>query len=156
MLGAMAERRFTAKGVIGCTPAAAFRWVADYRNVPKALEGIGRWKPLGRRTRGAGARFDVEMKALGLPLHNVLVLDSWREPDEITWVSESGLISQRGGWTFKPLGDGTEVTLTIAYRPPAGVVGGLVAGRVDGLVRKRLERALERMRVILEGPGDEG
>jgi uncharacterized membrane protein len=90
------------------------------------------------------------MSALGLPLENVLVLDRWDEPSTIGWRSESGLLQQSGRWDFRPRGEGTAVSLSIGYLPPLGVVGQLVAGEVDSLVRERLRRALEEMKRILE------
>ncbi len=147
----MPERRFSASVEIAREPADVFAWVADHRNVPRALDGITRWEPLGSRTRGRGARFDVAMDVLGVSLHNVLVLDRWEEPGAIEWRSESGLVPQSGEWRFQPAAAGTMVTLTIRYTAPGGVVGGLVAGRLDGPVRARLGRALARMKEILEG-----
>jgi uncharacterized membrane protein len=149
----MAQRRFSARIVIARSAPDVFAWVADYRHLPAVLEGVDRWEPLGDRTRGAGARFDASMRALGLPLENVLVIDRWEEPSAIGWRSESGLVPQRGGWRFAARPEGTEVTLTIGYEPPGGALGGLLAGRVEGLVRGRLRRALERMRDALEGSG---
>jgi Polyketide cyclase / dehydrase and lipid transport len=149
----MPPRRFSARTVIARDPAVVFAWVADYRNAALVLDGVDRWEPLDGPTEGVGARFDVSMRALGLPLENVLVLDRWDEPRAIGWRSESGLIGQAGGWRFEPRPGGTEVTLSIAYEPPGGAVGGLLAGRVDGLVRGRLERALARMKATLERPG---
>ena len=148
----MAHRRFSARTVIARDPADVFAWVADHRNVPTVLEGVDRWEPLGEAVTGVGARFDVSMRALGVPLDNVLVLDRWDEPRAIGWRSESGLIPQSGGWRFEPRPGGTEVTLTIGYEPPGGALGGLLAGRVEGMVRGRLAQALERMRTILEHP----
>ena|SRR5438034_3310261 len=147
----MGERRFSAVIDIAREPRDVFAWVADHRNVPRVLEGVSRWEPLSGRDRGRGARFDVAMTALGFPLSNVLVLDTWDEPAEIGWRSESGPVAQSGRWRFRAVPAGTEVTLTIRYVPPGGAVGGLVAARVDGLVRARLERALERIKAILEG-----
>jgi uncharacterized membrane protein len=146
----MSVRRFTARIQIARPPGDVFAWVADHRNVPRVLEGVDRWEPLGDRATGRGARFDVSMRALGLPLENVLVLDTWEEPSAIGWRSESGLVPQAGGWRFEPRPGGTEVALTISYEPPGGAVGGLVAGRVDGVVRGRLQQALERMKAVLE------
>ena len=148
----MAPRRFSARTVIARPPADVFAWVADPGHVSDVLEGVDRWEPLDDRTTGVGARFDVSMRALGLPLENVLVLDRWDEPRAIGWRSESGLIAQTGGWRFEPRGDDTEVVLTIGYDPPGGALGGLLAGRVDGLVRERLQRALRRMKDALEQP----
>jgi uncharacterized membrane protein len=146
----MAERRFSARAQVDRPPEDAFEWVSDYRNAATVLEGVTRWKPVGFKTRGTGARFDVAMRALGFPLENVLVIDTWRKPHAISWHSETGLIRQAGGWSFRPRSGGTEVTLTIAYQPPAGQVGAALAGRLDSVVRKRLQRALEQMKQAVE------
>src|SRR2546428_9052778 len=82
--------------------------------------------------------FRVEMRALGLPLQNVLRLDRWRRPREIGWVSESGLIKQEGGFTFEEVPQGVRIELRIAYQPPASVLGPAIARRLDYLVRRRL------------------
>ncbi len=137
------------------TPERAFDYFADHRHVAQVLEGAGRWEPIGPRSRGVGARYQVEMVALGLPLKNILRLDRWRRPHEIGWVSESGLIKQEGGFTFTEVAGGVSIRLHIAYEPPASVVGAAVARRLDGLVRRRLERALEQIREVLESPSQE-
>src|SRR2546429_7801506 len=113
----MAERRFSAQVSVDRSPEAAFEWVSDYHNAAKVLDGVTRWKPVGFKTRGAGARFEVEMRALGFPLENVLVIDTWREPHAIAWHSEAGPIRQTGGRSFRQQNGGTEVTLSISYKP---------------------------------------
>ena len=147
----MANHRFSASVRIAAEPQTVFEWVADYRHVAEVLEGVNHWEPLQHQTRGRGARFSVSMSALGFPLDNVLVLDVWEEPRAIGWRSESGLIEQTGRWDFLQRQDGTEVTLAISYVPPLGLVGQLVAGEVDALVRARLERALAAIKQALEG-----
>src|SRR5919202_2827211 len=134
----MAEQRFSAEIVVRRPPEAVFEWIADYRHVSEVLEGVSRWEPLQKRTRGAGARFDVSMSALGFPLDNVLVLDQWNEPTSIGWRSESGLVRQTGRWRFAPEAEGTRVSLSIGYVAPFGFVGRLVAREVETLVTGRL------------------
>ena len=90
------------------------------------------------------------MRALGLPLQNVLRLNRWRRPREIGWISESGLIKQEGGFTFHEAPPGVRIELRIAYEPPASVLGAAIAKRLDWLVRQRMEHALERIRQNLE------
>lgn len=146
----MADRTFSASVRIAREPGAVFDWVADYRHVAQVLEGVERWDPLQRETRGPGARFSVSMSALGFPLENVLVLDTWDEPRAIGWRSESGLVQQSGRWEFRARQEGTDVSLTISYIPPLGLVGQMVAGEVDSLVRGRLDQALASMKSELE------
>jgi hypothetical protein len=136
--------------VVACTPQRAFDYFADYHNVAKVLEGDSRWEPIGSQTQGVGARYGVEMLALGWPLRSVLVLDRWRRPLEIGWVSESGLIKQQGGFTFTKVREGVRIVLEIAYRPPVSFIGAAVAARLDGFVRRRLAATMERVRETLE------
>lgn len=133
------------------TQKAAFEWIADYRNVPEVLEGVTRWTPLTERTSGVGARFDVEMRTLGVPLQSELELVDWDPPRHLAWSSRGGLIKQEGGWTIVKRGKGVEVTLKIEYVPPAAAIGNLLAGPVEALARQRLQRALHRMAEALEG-----
>jgi uncharacterized membrane protein len=146
----MARREFSAEVTVKCPPERAFDYFADHRHVAEVLEGVSRWEPIGSKTRGAGARYNVEMHALGFPLKSVLRLNRWRRPYEIGWTSESGLLKQEGGFTFKKVKDGVRIELRIAYEPPASFIGAAVAGRLDWVVRQRLERALERIRDNLE------
>jgi uncharacterized membrane protein len=141
---------FGSRVEVKATPERAFDYFADYRHVAEVLEGMSRWSPLSEKTKGVGARYAVEMVAFGFPLRNVLRLNRWRRPQEIGWVSESGLIKQEGGFTFTEIPKGVRIELRIAYEPPGALVGAAVARRVDGTVRRRLERALKRIRDRLE------
>jgi hypothetical protein len=147
----MARLEFKAAVTAECTPERAFDYFADHRHVAAVLDGVSKWEPAGSTTRGVGARYNVELMVLGLPLKSVLRLDRWKRPAEIGWISESGPIRQHGGFTFKKVADGVRIELRIAYEPPASFVGAAIARRLDWMVRQRLERALERIREELEG-----
>ena len=147
----MAQREFSADVTIKTTPERAFDYFADHQHVAAVLEGVTKWEPIGKKTEGVGARYEVEMTALGFPLKSVLRLDRWRRPHEIGWVSEKGLIKQEGGFTFTKVKGGAHVVLRIAYTPPGAILGAVVAGQLDGVVRRRLQAALERIRDVLEG-----
>jgi len=146
----MAKLEFEAAIDVKTTPERAFDYVADHRHVKDVLEGVTRWQPMGAKTTGVGARYDVEMVTFGVPLRNVLRLSRWSRPEVIAWVSESGLIKQEGGFRFVRTDDGVRIELHIAYEPPGSVLGAAVARRFDSLVRGRLERALLRIRDLLE------
>ena len=148
------RREFRAKRHIATTPEAAFEFVSDYRHARQVLDGVTRWQPLMDVTTGRGARFEVEMSTLGIPLRSVLVLDQWKPPTRIGWRSESGLIRQTGRWSFTPEREGTTVELAISYEPPGAALGSILAAGVGGLVTRRLEQALERMAQRLEPRGE--
>jgi len=146
----MAKLEFESAIDVKTTPERAFDYFADHRHVADVLEGVTRWQPIGGKTSGIGARYDVEMVTFGVPLRNVLRLSSWRRPDVIAWVSESGLVKQEGGFRFVRMDDGVRIELHIAYQPPGSVLGAAVARRFDSVVRGRLDRALSRIRDLLE------
>jgi uncharacterized membrane protein len=146
----MPELEFSAAVVVHTSPERAFDYFADFHHVARVLDGVSRWEPIGSNSTGIGARYNVEMVAMGFPLRNVLRLNHWRRPHEIGWESESGLIKQEGGFTFTKATQGVRVELRIAYVPPASVVGALVARRLDWVVKRRLQRALEHIRDTLE------
>ena len=146
----VARLEFSADVMVKCPPERAFDYFADHRHVADVLDGVRRWQPIGGKSRGIGARFNVEMVALGIPLRSVLRLDRWRRPDEIGWVSESGLIKQEGRFTFTKAPNGVHIGLSIAYVPPGSVLGAAVAGSLGQVVHRRLQLALERIRDTLE------
>src|ERR1700687_4901045 len=132
------------------SPERAFDYFADHHHVAEVLDGVSRWEPVGAKTRGAGARYNVEIVAFGLPLRSVLRLNRWRRPEEIGWVSESGRIKQDGGFPFEKVPAGVRIGLRIAYEPPASFVGAAIARPLDRVVRDRLKKAMERIRERVE------
>jgi len=146
----VAQLEFSAAVTIKCSPERAFDYFADHRHVAAVLDGISKWEPIGTKSQGVGARYEVEMVALGFPLKSVLRLNRWRRPHEIGWVSESGLMKQEGGFAFTTVKTGVHIVLRIAYTPPAAILGAAIAGRLDWVIRNRLQTALERIREVLE------
>ena len=146
----MPSLQFSSSVDIRCTPEKAFDYFADYRHVAAVLKGINHWEPIGARTQGVGARYTVELQAIGVPLRSVLRINRWRRPHEIGWVSESGLIKQEGGFTFTPRPSGVRIVLRIAYTPPGWAVGAAVGKRLDWVVRQRLEEAMNEIKDVLE------
>src|ERR1700681_323825 len=130
----MAAREFSADVIVKCSPERAFDYFADHEHVAAVLDGVTKWEPIGNKAEGVGARYEVEMVALGFPLKSVLRLNRWRRPHEIGWVSEKGVIKQEGGFTFTKVRDGVHIVLRIAYTPPGAMLGAAVARSVDGVV----------------------
>ena len=146
----MAALELSVPITVRTTPENAFDYFADHRHVAQVLAGVSRWDPIGAKTQRVGARYAVEIQALGVPLRSTLMLNRWSRPHEIGWVSESGVIKQMGTFTFAPVKGGTRIELRITYEPPASVLGAALANRLDGFVRRRLATAMERIRDRLE------
>jgi uncharacterized membrane protein len=150
----MARFEFESDVTVKASPERAFDYFANHSHVAEVLDGVSKWEPVGTKTRGVGAQYSVELVAFGLPLRGVLRLNRWRPPEEIGWVSVSGLIKQDGGFTFKKVPAGVRIELRIAYEPPASFLGAALARPLDRMVRERLKRALERIRERLEEPSN--
>ena len=127
-----------------------FDWVADHRHVRQVMEGVREWRPIGEQASGVGARYQVEVDAVVVPLRAVLGIVEWERPRAIGWATERSPVSNRGRWTFRRKGRGTEVELGVSYEPPAGAVGAFLASRVEGIVEERVLEALQKMRRKLE------
>jgi uncharacterized membrane protein len=115
------------------------------------MEGVRQWQPVGVQHEGVGARFQVELGGLPVHLRGRLLIVEWRRPEAIGWATESAPVETRGRWTFQLRVAGTEVALSVTYRPPAGAIGNLLASGVEGIVKDRIGEALDRMKEELEG-----
>lgn len=149
----MGRNELSVSVVIECSPAVVFDYLADHRNVALVFEGVRRWEPITVKATGVGARFDVQIIAVGLPLSGTLRLDRWNRPHVIGWMSESGLIPNEGSFSFTKVPEGTRLTLRLVYEPPAALLGAAIARRADFVVRRRLERALKAIQERLESRG---
>jgi uncharacterized membrane protein len=118
--------------------------------VAGVLDGVDEWRPIGPRAQGVGARYQVILGMLPVPIPARLVIVEWERPRAIAWDTESSLVVNRGRWTFRPAPKGTSVELALTYEPPAGRLGNFVAARVESTVRNRIIRALDRMKGELE------
>src|SRR5258708_27950921 len=117
----MARFEFKSAVTVKASPERAFDYFADHRHVAEVLDGVSKWEPVGTQTRGVGARYNVELVAFGLPLESVLRLNRWERPEEIGWVSESGLIKQDGGFRFEKMPAGRRSERRVSPRPPSSL-----------------------------------
>jgi uncharacterized membrane protein len=114
------------------------------------MAGISDWRPLGAQAEGVGARYQVELGELPIPLRARLVIIEWKRQEAIGWTTEASPVTNRGRWAFEARRGGTEVELAVTYQPPAGGLGNIVASGIEGLVRGRIMVALDRMKEELE------
>ncbi len=114
------------------------------------MAGVSDWRPLGAKAEGVGARYQVELGGLPIPLRARLVIVEWKRPEAIGWTTEASPVTNRGRWTLRLRRGGTEIELAVTYQPPAGGLGNIVAIGIEGLVRGRIAAALDRMKEELE------
>jgi predicted alpha/beta-hydrolase family hydrolase len=73
-------RRENATVTVERPPQEVFDWIADYRNVPRVLDGVQRWQPVGGKRTGVGATYDVRLGVLGIGLGTRIKLTRWEPP----------------------------------------------------------------------------
>ena len=118
------------------------------------MDGVSEWRPIGKKIEGVGARYQVELGRLPIPLQARLVILEWKRPEAISWTTEESPVSNGGRWSFRPAPAGTRVGLAVSYQPPAGALGNFLAARVEGIVHARVVTALDRMKSELESATD--
>ena len=122
-----------------------FAYVDDYRNTTKYMRDLTRWAPVGSKSHGKGAVFEVAMKAGPKLLESVIEMDAWTENRSIGWASTDGF-DQKGKWTFKAKGHGTEAVFEMDYELGGGIAGRLIGRTIEPLVRMSVEKSVELMR----------
>ena len=135
---------------IKASPEEVFDFLADHRHVAPVFEGVSRWEPITPTATGVGARYQVQIVAVGVPLGGVVRLNQWKRPEVIGWTSESGMVKNDGDFTITKLKNGARLAVRVAYHPPASVIGLAIARRIDFVVKRRYERALMNIKEWLE------
>jgi uncharacterized membrane protein len=142
-------------GHITCTEKIAapvtvvFAYVDDHRNTIKYMQDLTKWAPVGSKTHGKGARFQVAMKAGPMTLSSVVDITTWTENHAIGWTSLEGF-KQTGRWSFKKEGDGTEATFDMDYELPGGIAGRMVSKVAEPIVRGNIEKSVRQLRSQVE------
>ncbi len=114
-------------------------FMKNIKSVTKLDEGVSHWVMEG--PLGAKVEWDAETTLM--------------EPNQrIAWNSkDNSAVTTSGQVTFKELGPNeTEVTVTLHYDPPAGMMGEVVA-QLFSDPEKRLEEDLQRFKEHVESTG---
>ncbi|MDQ6846146.1 MAG: SRPBCC family protein [Candidatus Dormibacteraeota bacterium] len=126
-----------------------FAFVDDHRNTTKYMKALTKWAPVGSKTHGKGAQFQVAMKAGPMTLSSVVDITTWSENRAIGWKSTEGF-KQTGKWAFKPSAGGTEATFEMDYELPGGIAGRMAARLADPVVRGNIEASVRNLRTQVE------
>lgn len=125
-------------------PDTLFAFLSDYRHAEVFIDGLERLKPLGRRTKGEGARFEAALRVGPTSFATTLEIKELKPDTLITWAS---IGEQAQSLSFSLAGhDGaTTVDLSISYQEPGGIAAVLVGPLVEQTVQKRAHNALARL-----------
>ena len=141
--------RITISEDIAAPVEAVFAFVDDHTNTTKYMKDLSKWAPVGSKTHGKGAKFDVAMKAGPLTLSSVVDITTWAENSAIGWTSVDGF-KQKGRWGFKASGAGTTATFDMEYELPGGIAGRVLSRAADPVVRGNLEQSVRNLKAQVE------
>ena len=122
-----------------------FAYVDDYTNTTKYMKDLTKWQPVGSKTQGKGAKFEVAMKAGPKVLSSDVLITQWTEKSVIAWDSESGF-EQTGKWVFKARGNGCEATFDMEYQFPGGIAGKILAKAAEPIVKMNIESSVDELK----------
>jgi uncharacterized membrane protein len=128
---------------------AVFAYVDDHRNTTNYMQNLTKWAPVGSKTHGKGAKFQVAMKAGPMTLSSVVDITTWTQNRSIGWTSLEGF-KQKGRWSFAKDGDGTEATFDMEYELPGGIAGRMVSRVAEPIVRGNIEKSVRNLRSQVE------
>lgn len=133
---------------IGRPRGELFAFWRDFKNLPRFMENVVSIQPTGEKravwTIKAPAGREVKLET---------EIIEERPDDMIAWRSVEGSdIDAEGKVKFRdaPAGRGTEVEAIIAYVPPAGELGRLVAKMFGREPRAQGRRELKRFKMLME------
>ena len=140
--------RLTRSVLVRRPPAEVFAVVSDVDRYCEFFHGMTQWRPLSRKRRGKGARYRVLLEVGSIEAGGIVTVTEWVEGRSIAWESETG-VDTRGRWSLQPAGDGTRLSLEIAYDLP-GPVAGLVERLTARIVSRNMEATLLSARRMCE------
>jgi uncharacterized membrane protein len=128
---------------------AVFAYVDDHRNTVKYMKDLTEWAPVGAKTHGKGAKFQVAMKAGPMTLRSKVDITVWTENRTIGWTSFDGF-KQTGRWSFEQDGNKTRATFDMDYELPGGIAGRMASRVADPVVRGNIEQSVRNLKSQVE------
>jgi uncharacterized membrane protein len=128
---------------------AVFAFVDDHRNTTRYMKDLTKWAPVGSKSHGKGAKFEVAMKAGPMTLSSVVDITTWTENRAIGWKSTEGF-KQTGKWSFTASDSGTEATFDMDFELPGGIAGRMLSRAAEPIVRGNIEQSVRNLRSQVE------
>jgi uncharacterized membrane protein len=139
---------------IRATPARLYQYLVDYRRAPLFIGGLQSLKPLGRRTKGSGARFAAVMKVGPSTFEGTIELGDLEPNRRVAWVM-LGDEPRRVNFELSPSDGTTNVEVEVSYERPGGIGGLVLAPVVEQAVRSTSRDALQRLKELAEAGSDD-
>jgi len=141
--GSMIHVRHSAVAAVAVD--VAFDYIDDHRTVPEWMFGVTRFDPIGDRTHGLGAVYDVTMRIGPKDLESRVEIVEWERDRSIVLSSVSGFRTS-SSWRFTTVDDEqTRLDVDFAYGLPGGLAGlalGKLVEPVVGTAVRQTEQAL--------------
>jgi hypothetical protein len=128
-----------------------FVLVSEHRNAVRVIEGLEQLTPIGKRTRGVGARFDAILRIGPKSVRAEIEIEELVTDRLVRWRSSHG-DDRSITFDFRRAEGATAVRITVTYEGPEGLSGALLAPVVEAAVRERARGTLDRLREVAGEP----
>jgi carbon monoxide dehydrogenase subunit G len=125
------------------TPQEAFAAIADLDHADW-LPAVRRLRHVGGPRRGVGAKYEVEVGAMGRHLRGVLVCEEMTPPSHMLMELEQGLDLTIEA-AVRPVRGGCRVEISATYSVGSGPLGAAVERASQGAARREVARACEQL-----------
>lgn len=136
--------------IIRCPVDKAFDFVSDWQNLKSIMSNILDINPVSFVQSGPGAAFDTVFKVGGANILTTLEVIEFMKDKRMMLKSRQGL-KIVGGWELKPTKEGVNVTFSLQYDFPPGLIRN---ERDKTIVEKDFDEAanqsLELLKWVLE------
>lgn len=124
-------------------PAEAFAVIADLKHADwlPAVRGL---RHVGGPAQGVGARYEVEVGAMGRHMRGVLVCKELRAPNRMVMVLEKGLDLKITA-DVRALRGGCKVEILARYSVGSGLLAGALERSSQPAARREVARACEQL-----------
>jgi hypothetical protein len=135
--------------VIDCPPETVFSFACDPCNDGRWLTSVGETQKLTPGLIGLGSRFRQFPIFLGVPVAVEWEVVEFVAGRHMRGRSVTGAFAFVRGYDCEPVGSATRITKVVKLHLP--VVSAFVTrGAADALLSRSAERALERLKILLE------
>jgi uncharacterized membrane protein len=131
---------------ISAPPETVYEFWSNYENFPHFMSNVEKVTDLGY----GRSHWVVKGPAGTLVEFDAVVVEQ-KYPETLAWKSLANpAVRHEGRVRFEPDDDGTRVTVTMDYSPPAGAIGHALAALLSGDPKTELDEDLMRMKSFIE------